>query len=587
MKKRSYLSIILSFLLIFGFSLVNLYCKDGGTHTVHIPKDPKVATCEPGKWGGTLKLALSGAPLTFNPFISPSVETYEITSKLFATLIDYDNVNKKANNDGLARSVDTLENGSSYVIHLREGVAFSNGVPITAEDVIFSLKAALDDRLNSIYGEFMKVDGQAPEFSKMDSLTVKITFAEHYEPIKELLSKIPIVSKTSMEDYFLKGDPKTAYTLTTAPEKIVSSGPFVLKSYSEQKIELVYNPYYWKVDNVGTALPYLDGITYDLKVSRQGQQNNLLTKNEYHAVELIPTQKQAFEGNDRFIIKDAGPSLAVWQLVLNWRLEQQPGSFSIKPTWARTSYFRWAISALIERDKMVSDVFNSLGRPVYGLVTPDNQLWFNNEAKKYPYDINAAKKFLGLAKFSNSSDNTLRDNANNKVRYELLHLNEYIPQQLANRLAEDLKQVGIEIEPNPQDYKKFLSFVNNGLFEAALVESTPLLPDPAFMQPFLSKSGRYLYFDDSSDVNLKGMAGSDPFLNNVAKDLNEALKKSSLKERQDIYNKVQKDWADKYPIIYLVNENVLVAAQKNLANFKPAPIIPTLTWNSEEFYLKQ
>ncbi|MBK7996037.1 MAG: hypothetical protein IPK14_22475 [Blastocatellia bacterium] len=107
------------------------------------------------------------------------------------------------------------------------------------------------------------------------------------------------------------------------------------------------------------------------------------------------------------------------------------------------------------------------------------------------------------------------------------------------------------------------------------------------MQPFLSKSGKYLYFDDSSDVNLKGMAGSDPFLNNVAKDLNEALKKSSLKERQDIYNKIQKDWADKYPIIYLVNENVLVAAQKNLANFKPAPIIPTLTWNSEEFYLKQ
>jgi hypothetical protein len=91
MKKRSYLSIVLSFLLIFGFSLVNLYCKDGGTHIVHIPKDPKVAPCEPGKWGGTLKLALSGAPLTLNPFISPSVETYEITSKLFATLIDYDN----------------------------------------------------------------------------------------------------------------------------------------------------------------------------------------------------------------------------------------------------------------------------------------------------------------------------------------------------------------------------------------------------------------------------------------------------------------------------------------------------------------
>jgi peptide/nickel transport system substrate-binding protein len=587
MKKRSFLSISLSFLLIISFALINLNCGDGKTsHKVNIPKEPKKSTCEPGKWGGTLKLGISGTPLTFNPFISPTPETYEVTSKLFGTLIDYDNVNQKAQNDGMARSIDKADN-NSYIIYLREGLAFSNGVPITAEDVMFSIKATWDPRLNSIFGDLIKLDGKAPELTKVNQLAVKITFPDAYEPIKELLSRIPIVSKKAMEDYFLKSDPKTAYGLDTPPEKIVSSGPFVLKSYSDKEIVLAYNPYYWKTDNVGTALPYLDGITYSLKVSRQEQQNNLLTKGDYHIAQLIQAQKSSFEGNDRFVIKDAGPSIAVWQLVLNWRTEQTQHDRT-KATWFRTPNFRRAMSSLIERDKIATEVFSGMARPAYGVIAPENKLWFNPEAKKNIYDVKAAQNFLGTAKFATGTNNNLRDSNGNNIRFNLLHLNEFVPQQIANRLVDDLKKVGIQVEPDQVDYRKFWGYVSNGLFETALVESTPLLPDPAFMQPYLSKSGKFLYFDDPSEVNLSNTGTQDNnWLAQAARGLNDALKKQSLKERQEIYNKIQADWADNFPIIYLTNENVLAAAQKNLSNFKPAPIVPFLTWNAEEFYFKQ
>ncbi|MBI4850483.1 MAG: hypothetical protein HY819_01520 [Acidobacteria bacterium] len=589
MKKRSFLSISLSLLLIISFALMNLNCGDKAVvHNVTLPKDPKKSTCEPGKWGGTLKLGISGAPLTFNPFLSSTPETYEITSKLYGTLIDYDNVAQKVANDGMARSIDKAEN-NSYIIYLREGLAFSNGVPITAEDVIFSIKATWDNRINSFLGDLIKLDGKAPELTKVNQLTVKITFADYYEPIRELLSRIPIVSKRAMEDYFLKSDPKTAYGLDTPPEKIVSSGPFVLKSYSEKEIALVYNPYYWKTDNLGTALPYLDGITYSLKVSRQEQQNNLLTRGDYHVAQLIQAQKQSFEGNDRFVIKDAGPAISVWQLVLNWRTEYGKND-NVKATWFRTPNFRRAVSALIERDKMASEVFSSMARPAYSIITPDNKLWFNPDTKKYTYDVKAAQNLLSTAKYATGANNNLKDPNGTTIRFTLLHLNEYVPQQLANRLVEDMKKVGIQVEPDQVDYKKFWGLVNNGLFETALVESTPLLPDPVFMQPYLSKAGKNLYFNDPSEVSLTSVSattGSDEWLAQAARGLNDALKKQSIKERQDIYNKIQADWANNFPIIYLVNENVLAAAQKNLGNFKPAPVIPTLTWNAEEFYFKQ
>lgn len=589
MKKRSFLSISLSFLLIISSALTSLNCGEGATtHDTHLPKEPKKSTCEPGKWGGTLKLGISGTPLTFNPFIPSTPETYEVTSKLFGTLIDYDNVNQKASNDGMARSIDKGDN-NSYIIYLREGLTFSNGVPITAEDVIFSIKATWDARTDSILSDLIKLDGKPPELTKVNQLAVKITFPDAYEPIRELLSRVPIVSKKAMEDYFLKSDPKTAYGLDTPPEKIVSSGPFVLKSYSDKEISLVYNPYYWKTDNVGTALPYLDGITYSLKVSRQEQQNNLLTRGDYHIAQLIQAQKNSFEGNDRFVIKDAGPSISVWQLVLNWRTDPNKND-RIKATWFRTPYFRYAMSSLIERDKISSEVFANMARASYGIVTPENKLWYNPDAKKHAYDIKAAQNFLSIAKYATGTNNNLKDSTGNTIRFNLLHLNEFVPQQLANRLVEDMKKVGIQVEPDQVDYKKFWGLVNNGLFETALVESTPLLPDPAFMQPYLSKSGKYLYFDDPSDVSLSGTnaAGvAENWLTQSAKGLNEALKKQSLKERQDIYNKIQVGWADNFPIIYLVNENVLAAAQKSLGNFKPSPIIPTLTWNAEEFYFKQ
>src|SRR5688572_13326091 len=91
----------------------------GGKHDVHPPKDPKVVACEPGQWGGRLKLPLSSSPLTFNPFLTRTADTYEITSKLFGTLLDYDHTSQKFTSppSGLARSIDSLPDGKTFVIN--------------------------------------------------------------------------------------------------------------------------------------------------------------------------------------------------------------------------------------------------------------------------------------------------------------------------------------------------------------------------------------------------------------------------------------------------------------------------------------
>lgn len=588
MKRRLLILVIIlcHIFLLSGFSS----CRGGNKHVVHPPKDPKKATCDPGAWGGTIKLALSGGPLTFNPFLASSAETHDVTSKLFGTLLDYDNANQKPADDGIARSIDSPDN-KSYVIHIREGASFSNGIPITADDVIFSFKAALDKRLNCIYGDMMKIDGKEPEFSKQDTLTVKITFPEHYEPIKDLLCRVPIVSKNAMEDFFLRGDPVKAYNLDTAPDKIVGSGAFMLKRYqADKQIDLEYNPYYWKVDNAGTALPYADGLTYFLKRPQQTQQVNFLTDNQIQAIQVLPTQQKELENNPRFIVKKVGPSLHTWQIILNWRTDRTKND-PVKATWFRTSAFRWGVSSLIDRDRIVKEVFASQARPAYNQISPENKLWFNPNAKKYDYNVGAGAKYLSDMRFVNSKDKSLKDGGGNLVRFHMLYLNEYLPIEIANHIVDDLKKAGIEIETEPQDHKKLWDFINRGFFEAALVETTPMFADPAFLQPYLNKNGRFFSFYDAGagDNVLRGGSSNatEAWMDRISKSMNDALKTNSIKERQDLYNKIQEEWAERAGIIYLVNTDVIVAAQSELGNFKPATIDPIISWNAEEFFLKK
>jgi peptide/nickel transport system substrate-binding protein len=586
---KRYSRVLFSLILCIIFLLPGCQYFSGGRET-HPPKDAKVATCEPGQWGGRLKLALSSAPLTFNPFVASTADTYEVTSKLFGTLLDYDYANQKFANppNGLARSIDSLPDGRTFIINLRDGASFSNGNPVTADDVIFSFQAAMDNRVESIYGDLMRIDGKYPTLTKENNLTLRITFADHYEPASLLFAKLPIVSKLSLNEALIKGNFKNTYGLDTSPDSIVCSGPFVLKSYTQDKqVDLDYNRYYWKVDSSGISLPYLDGVTYFLKTTREAQGVGF-PKNEFHAVQLLQRDFNQFKDNQRFVVRDLGPSLHTWQLVLNWRADPK----KIDPTrltWFRTPAFRWALSSVVDRNRLVKEVFNSMGRPIYNQMTPDNTTWYNNNFEKYDYNPVKAKDYLTKVKYQYTENSTLKDVGGRTVRFTIMHLDEFIPNKIAQQLVEDFKKLGIQIELDPKDYKTFWRLADLGLYDAILLESTPMFSDPAFLQPYLNKKGQFFWFYEPGigDTKIRGMVGStEAWMDRVSDKMNEALKKVLLPERREIYNQVQAEWADKAPIIYLANENVVVAAQSTVGNFRPAPLDPALTWNIEEFFLK-
>lgn len=82
--------------------------------------DAKPAKCEPGKQGGTLRLALSFGPLTFNPFVDSTPDTLAVLRKLYGTLLDYDFEKQVVEDSGLATAVSLAGDGKTYRVTLRK-----------------------------------------------------------------------------------------------------------------------------------------------------------------------------------------------------------------------------------------------------------------------------------------------------------------------------------------------------------------------------------------------------------------------------------------------------------------------------------
>ncbi|MCS6886517.1 MAG: ABC transporter substrate-binding protein [Acidobacteriota bacterium] len=535
-----------------------------------------------------MKIGLVGTPATFNPFLVPNPETYEITSKLFATLLDYNYAGQKFNApaDGLARSIDALPDGKTFVIHLREA-AFSNGIPITADDVIFSYQMAIDERNESVYGDLLRIGPEKapPKFIREDQYTLRVSFPVRYELVNFIFARVPIVSKGALQEVAEKGNFREAYGLETPPEKLVCSGPFVLKSYTPDKqIELAYNPHYWKVDSSGTSLPYVDSVIYFLKTPSEGQSEGF-AKKEFHIATLLPKKFKELKDNDTLDIRDLGVSLSTWGLVLNWRADPKKID-PYKATWFRTPGFKWSLLHAVDRDAIIKEVFDGMAQPALNIISPSNTTWYNPDFKKYEYNLEKARETLIKVRYSYSETGALKDISGKTVKFTITHLNDTIPTKIAERLAQDFRKIGMQVDTDPKDYKTFWKVASTGLYDTLLIKTSPMFPDPAFLQPYMTKRGKYFWFYEPAAVGARLVGGAEGWMDGITAKMEEASQKVLLAERRELYNEAQVTWADKAPIIYLVSENVLVGAQKNIGNFKPSVLEPSLTWNIEELFFK-
>ena len=292
----------------------------------------------------------------------------------------------------LADSWTRSDDGLRYVIKLKPNLQFSDGTPVSSDDVVFSLAAAYDPA--SAIADSLQVLGKPLVASAVDPLTVSLTFPSAFGPGLRVLDDLPILPKHKLERPLTAGKFAAAWSVSTPPADIVGLGPFVLADYRPgERMVFARNTHYFRTDSHGTQLPYLDRIIVEIVPDQDAQVLKLeagetdTEMSEIRPEDYAPLKRAADQG--RVQLLDLGVARDPDGLWINLRA----GAFEHDPrrAWIQRDELRQAISSAVDRQRFADTVFLGAATPVFGPITPSNRKWFSEDVPQTAHDVSRAK----------------------------------------------------------------------------------------------------------------------------------------------------------------------------------------------------
>ncbi len=405
----------------------------------------------------------------------------------------------------LAESWDVSEDGKTYTFHLRPGVKFSNGQPLTAEDVKFSLDRFGDPKINAIlanvavgYGSTKVVDDETVE--------VKLT-----EPVASFLYNISIfpafiVPKNLVEK---RGD---AFW-----KKPVGTGPFTVTEFAGgSHLSLAKNPNYWE-----DGKPYLDTVRFNF-ATEANSRIVAVRGGSAQIMDGVPFSQVTALQNDKSVVVQAAKVPLFLGLWLNHDRKE-----------LADVNVRKAIQQALDRDLMNKSIFRGLGTVPNSVLMP---LRFDappDQVKPYAFDVAAAKASMKESAFPDGFSTSLQYPSG----YDYY-------KQLALLMQQELGEIGIKVKLKEVDgatgTANWSSMKYDMTFPFASFTSDIVVPD------------EYASFLADPDNGLKGFFTNwkDAKIQAMVKAFTTTLDEG---ERETKWHEIQQALMDATPVINVMN----------------------------------
>jgi len=265
---------------------------------------------EIGRTGGRIVVSLRAEPKTLNPLIATDAPSREVIGVMQADLVHIDRATQLTE-PALAKSWRVSPDGLQYTLTLRKGLRFSDGKPLDADDVLFTIRACLDENVHATQRDLLIVGGKPITVRKVDAATVVFQLAKPYGAGERLFDGFAILPRHLLEKSYQDGKLAQSGALSTATNLWAGAGPYRLKDYTPgQKLVLERNPFYWKLDAKGNSLPYVDEVVFlfvpsaDAQVLRfQSGETDLISRLGAENFSVLSRQAHGYT------MTDAGPGL--------------------------------------------------------------------------------------------------------------------------------------------------------------------------------------------------------------------------------------------------------------------------------------
>ena len=544
-----------------------------------------------GIYGGELILSTIGeGPKTFNPCNTKDATSSAMAGLLYDGLLSTDPLTGKVV-PLLAKSF--VIDGNDYYIYLRKGIQWTDGVPITADDVMYTYNEIVFKGLgNTSTMDAMKIEGVLPKLEKIDDYTVKFITTKPFAPSLRQLS-YPIVPKHYFKPYSDKGASVFDAFLTpnTPPKQIVSGGAFMLKEYvAAQRVVFVRNPNYYKVNKNNEKLPYLDKLVYLIV----GDTNNEILKFEAKEIDVLGLKgnnvaryKQK-EAESDYVIYNLGPDTGTLFLTINLNNRKDKNGKAyvnpVKQIWFSDKKFRKAISYALDRKSMVQNIAYGVAEPLYTAESL-NSIYLNKDLKGFPQNIQMAKILLEESGFVYKHDR-LYDKRGNLVEFDLYtNAGNLEREALGVMIKQDLEELGMKVNFKPIEFNTLVNkLINSHDWDMAIMGLTgsPLEPHDG-KNVWTSKGSLHMFNQRDKGDKTDDRLSWEKELDNI---FEIAALKLEYKDRKPLYDKYQEIIFDENPIIYLYSPIRISAIRKKIKNIYPTKL-SSLLYNIDEIYIEK
>ena len=506
--------------------------------------------------GGELRFCLRTEPKTFDPLKVDDDASGAIRYLTGGVLI---RVNRQTQElePGLAMSWKVSKDGRQISFRLRSGVSFSDGTPFSAEDVAYTVQQLMDPSLHSPTGDAFRSGSGNVETKVVSSTQISVRFPTPVAGLDRLFDQVAILSERS---------PK---------REMAVLGPFVVADYKPgSTVLLKRNPNYWKTDEQGRKLPYLDSIHLDIQPNRdvemlrfkRGELDLINSLDSEYFDKLASTAPQ--------LVHDAGASLDSEQLWFNEVAKSPIPAY--KKNWFRSANFRRAISEAINRDDLSRVVFHGHAQPAVGPFSPANKFWFNSNLKPQTYSPDAALKALQGEGFR-MENGTLKDKDGNEVIFSIItNAGNKYREHMAVLIQDDLQKIGIHVKVVTLDFPSLIERMTQSFdYEAIILGLTNVDLDPnGEMNVWLSSSENHQWNPQQKTPETSWEAEIDGLMRAQAST-------SDAKKRKEAFDRVQEIVVEEEPFIFLINKNALSAVSTTVRGAAPVILSPQTFWNAE------
>jgi len=504
-------------------------------------------------YGGTYVEGVAGVPQYLNPVIAATDVDQDVARLAFSGLTRYDRAGAIV--PDLASAFHTESDGRIWTFDIREDATWHDGQPVTADDVVFTVKLLQDRGYVGPYSDAFR----GVTVDKISMRTVRFTLPDVYGPFADSTT-VPL-----LPSHLLGNVPYAELSRQPFNASPIGTGPFRVTEVDGRQVVLLRNDDFYRT-RPARGRPYLDKVILRFYPD-QSDALLALSRGAVDGVGGLSSQDGERARSLKSAVLYSLPTDNFVSLFLNVRPEK---------VVFRDRSVRQAIATAIDRGRVLQLAADGRGTVADEFV-PSSSWAYVKDVARYTYSTEDAIALLDAADWKDHDGDGIRDKGGQKLAFTISTSDEPARTAAATQIQHDLNAIGMSVTVNSMPFGQLVdSVARQRTFDALLVEiAVSGDPDP------------YTFFH-STEVTDPGHNFSGFSTLPIDRNLEAARRTFDEGARRDLYAPVFQAIAKEVPVVFLYFSDYLYAQSAQVQGQRIAPLTDPRErfWNVEDWYVR-